>query len=559
MKTLTVVFLSALFLFISYSQDNKDGPFKYPLERDLPPNVQPYPGPFNSSPVPTIFFNINISQQSAPQNEPSVAISRKNPNRVVSAWRDFRYGIDPVANRRVGYSYSTNGGLTWSPSQILDSTLLPGGLVRNSDPVVTVDTAGNFIISVIALTGTNGNTTLAVYRSTDGGMTFPNAFIAATGFSEDKQWLATDYTLSSPFAGNTYISWTRFAGATGIKCTKSNDGGITWSTPVAISDATSSVQGSCICVAKNGNVYVTWLGFSSTGNVMFDKSTNGGTSFGTDVIAASGNFPSGLPNNVNSFPTIAVDNSTGPNAGTIYIAFADNRNSDCDIFITKSTNNGANWSSPQRINNDPLNNGKIQYWPCIGVNENGNIAILFMDTRNTPNNTIIEAWIARSNNGGATFSNELISNEQSPTNIPGTNVRFGDYADIDYVGINVVPVWTDERNGGFNMDIFTAEISEFIGVENQQNSVPVDYTLNQNYPNPFNPSTVISFGLPKSAYITLKVFDLLGKEVRELVKGDLEKGFHSYRFDGSNLTSGVYFYTLTTGDYTETKKMLMVK
>ncbi|HMT12655.1 MAG TPA: hypothetical protein PKA39_13650, partial [Ignavibacteria bacterium] len=112
--------------------------------------------------------------------------------------------------------------------------------------------------------------------------------------------------------------------------------------------------------------------------------------------------------------------------------------------------------------NDPIGNGKLQYWPTIAVNETGNLAILFMDTRNTSSNSMIEAYIARSYDGGISFTNEVISTEPSPTAIPGSNVRFGDYIDLDYKGVRLVPVWTDERAGGFNMDIFTSEIDELL-------------------------------------------------------------------------------------------------
>jgi hypothetical protein len=133
-----------------------------------------------------------------------------------------------------------------------------------------------------------------------------------------------------------------------------------------------------------------------------------------------------------------------PRSGWLYTVFADNRNGDCDCFLTKSTNSGVNWSAPVRINNDGIANGKIQYWPAIAVDETGNIAIIFMDTRNTPGNTIIEAFLARSYDGGVTFTNELISNEQSPTNIPAV---MSDLVIISILIIGAYPVWTDERLG----------------------------------------------------------------------------------------------------------------
>ncbi|MCI0449894.1 MAG: T9SS type A sorting domain-containing protein, partial [Chlorobi bacterium] len=512
--------------------------------------------PLFESPSSSIFFNINISQHSAPQNEPSVCISRKNPNRVVAAWRDFRYGVDPAANRRVGYSYSTNGGLTWSVSQILDSTLLPG-LTRNSDPVVTVDTAGNFYIAVISIAFPSGNLTLAVYKSTNDGVTFPQAFICSQSGTEDKEWITTDLSPVSPFLNTLYISWTSFS-LGGIRLVKSTNGGVNWTaSPVAVSSG-GSVQGSNLCVSRNGQVNVVWLGFGGNANVMFDRSTDGGATFGTDIQIASGTFPSGLPNGVSTFPYIAVDNSTGPNAGNLYVVFADNRNSDCDVFFTRSTNGGVNWSAPTRVNNDPLSNGKIQYWPVIAVNEVGNIAIMFMDTRNTPNNTIIEAFVARSIDGGNTFTNELVSAEPSPTNIPGSNVRFGDYIDVDYVGQNIVPVWTDERLGGFNMDIYTAEISELLGTE-PVTGIPSKFELMQNYPNPFNPSTTIGFSLPEKSLVTIEVFNSLGQFIKTLASGSYPAGSHTINFNAGSLSSGVYFYKLNAGDYSTVKKMILVK
>ncbi|MGH2575710.1 MAG: sialidase family protein, partial [Ignavibacteria bacterium] len=381
MKTFITIFILSLLALPSFSQDNFEDWFKNPMEMERSSEVFPLPGPINTNPTSSVFFNINISQNSAPQNEPSVAISRKNPNRVIAAWRDFRYGIDPNANRRVGFSYSTNSGLTWSISAILDSTLLPN-LTRNSDPVAIADTAGNFYIAVIAISPTGGNLTLALYKSTNGGVSFPNAYIAAQSGLEDKEWITCDITPSSPHVNSLYISWTRFSAGSGIKLTKSTNGGVNWSTPVNVSDVSSGVQGSNLCVSRNGQVSIVWLGFSVNANIMFDRSTNGGANFGTDLMIASGTPPSGLPNGVGTFPSIAVDNSTGPRSGWLYVTFADNRNGNCDVFLCRSTNNGVNWSSPLRVNNDPINNGKIQYWSAIAVNELGNINIIFMDTRN---------------------------------------------------------------------------------------------------------------------------------------------------------------------------------
>jgi hypothetical protein len=88
---------------------------------------------------------------------------------------------------------------------------------------------------------------------------------------------------------------------------------------------------------------------------------------------------------------------------------------------------------------------------------------------------------------------------------------------------------------------------------------PQNYILYQNYPNPFNPSTTIEFTLPKSEFVKLKVYNILGKEVATLVLNKLNKGNHTYQFDGKNLASGIYYYQWVAGEYREVKKMILIK
>ena len=89
--------------------------------------------------------------------------------------------------------------------------------------------------------------------------------------------------------------------------------------------------------------------------------------------------------------------------------------------------------------------------------------------------------------------------------------------------------------------------------------VPKDINLLQNYPNPFNPVTEIKFTLPEAARVTLRVYNIIGQEVASLVNGIEEAGFHSIRFEGSDLPSGTYIYRLQTGGFVQTKKMLLLK
>jgi hypothetical protein len=107
------------------------------------------------------------------------------------------------------------------------------------------------------------------------------------------------------------------------------------------------------------------------------------------------------------------------------------------------------------------------------------------------------------------------------------------------------------ENGTINVIVNTS-VDEMKGL-------PTNYALSQNYPNPFNPSTTIQFDIPKTSFVTLKVYNVLGQEVATLVNEDKKIGRYEVSFDGSKLTSGVYFYRLIAGDYASTNKFLLLK
>lgn len=96
-------------------------------------------------------------------------------------------------------------------------------------------------------------------------------------------------------------------------------------------------------------------------------------------------------------------------------------------------------------------------------------------------------------------------------------------------------------------------------VRNLNNEIPAKFNLAQNYPNPFNPSTTINFSLPKSGYITLKVYNSMGSEVKTIVTGNKNAGNYTVDFNASNLSSGIYFYKLQADGFSSVKKMILVK
>jgi len=113
--------------------------------------------------------------------------------------------------------------------------------------------------------------------------------------------------------------------------------------------------------------------------------------------------------------------------------------------------------------------------------------------------------------------------------------------------------------GTYYGSVWRGDLSNIVAIRKKNDATLSNYFLFQNYPNPFNPSTEISYQLPSSSYVFLKVFDVLGREVKVLVNKQETAGSYSVNFDASNLPSGVYFYRLEAGTYSNTKKLLLLK
>jgi len=110
------------------------------------------------------------------------------------------------------------------------------------------------------------------------------------------------------------------------------------------------------------------------------------------------------------------------------------------------------------------------------------------------------------------------------------------------------------RNG-----FVTLNGSSVLPVNSHNSETPKQFSLNQNYPNPFNPTTTISFDLPVSSYVTIRIFDALGREVSVLLSGVFPAGKYSQQWNASSMPSGIYFYRIQSGSFTDTKKLLLLR
>ncbi|KAB2845854.1 MAG: T9SS type A sorting domain-containing protein, partial [Ignavibacterium sp.] len=146
------------------------------------------------------------------------------------------------------------------------------------------------------------------------------------------------------------------------------------------------------------------------------------------------------------------------------------------------------------------------------------------------------------------------NNNEMWTSIKNFNGSFDPSGNLDNIR-GAVTVANATSGEGF---IVWSVDNVIVGVDNEGIMLS-DFSLFQNYPNPFNPSTTILYEIPEIQHITIRVFDLLGKEVATLVDEEKHAGKYSVDFDGRNLSTGMYIYKIQAGSFTQTKKMILLK
>ena len=408
------------------------------------------------------------------------------------------FGAPPYPN---GYNTMVPGFPTDTSPEGLASPLL--GLDGAGDPVVRFDRAGNLLVGGIAFNrnrdpgerpldtvgfvaryeftpfsaATPSTPTSAgapphfTYRGTAivdrGAVGF--AISPSVGFAgnfTDKPWMEVDLNApsASPCSGNVYDADTNFHGALGgspVMFSRSTDGGVTWSSPRAISSGgrqgASHNQGADIAVAANGTIYVAFESFSQQGadTINFVKSTDCGRHWTQPVIVStidSSQAP-GVAFRTPTFAFLAAD-STNPNL--VYVAYQ-NLVGDYDIYARRSTNGGSTWSGAVQVNDDP--GARHQIFPTIEVSH-GTLHVAWYDFRHsvTPDNEALDVYYTCTNCNGASWPG--FDTPQRVTDVShnpecllfggGTAAFHGDYIELDALwnGVsNIVHVaWADNRD-----------------------------------------------------------------------------------------------------------------
>ncbi len=389
-------------------------------------------------------LNVRANQDASGrnQNETTIAVSPVDPNVVIGGANDARLG-----RWASGYFRSADGGATWA-----DGVMPFQKYASQGDPTVAFCGDGTAVFGYLDYNGAYMPARLIVARSTDGGATWlgPGVVQESSGFPfADKPYIACAPAGTGVYANRAYVSWTNFgAGSSPIRVAYSTDRGQTWTGAQNVSG--NGVQGSVPVAGTRGVVYVFWLGPSG---IEFNKSANGGGAWaGAKPVSGVTGIGDDPAFRRNSFPTAGIDNSTGPYANSVYVAWADGRSGDADILLARSSDGGVTWSAPARVNDDPAGNGRDQFFPWMAVDEDGLVHLMWLDRRHDPEDRRFHVYIATSRDGGATFDrNRQVSDVESNSAL--TNF-LGDYSGLAAGGARIMPLWSDLRAGTGEEDAY---------------------------------------------------------------------------------------------------------
>jgi hypothetical protein len=253
---------------------------------------------------------------------------------------------------------------------------------------------------------------------------------------------------------------------------------------------------------------------------------------GTNIIAGTYNNGGGVfmsTNNGTNWNAIGLDGfaiwSLAVSGTNIYAGSSGGR-----IFMT--TNNGINWTSIG-IENQSLNINSIVI--------SGNTVFVAAGDYGSSHNS----GVYLSTNAGANWINKSQGFDYPPPSVHSLLIN----NNFVYAGL------FSNTTGS----VWRRPLSEILGVRYVSSEIPSSFSLSQNYPNPFNQSTIVNLQCSIKGMVILKVYDITGREVQTLVNEVMNPGTYVIRFDGSGLTSGVYFYRMQAGDYIQTRRMVILK
>lgn len=439
-------------------------------------------------------------------------------NYVHIAYEDERDG-----NFEIYYRRSADAGVTWGQETRLTNSSGISGF-----PCIEV------ISSTVYLfwhDGRHGSSEFEIYYkfSTDNGDTW----------STDTRLTNATWHSADPIAclsgQDVHLTWFDQRGGTNPEVYyKHKLGGGAWSNDNRLTFNNQFQMGDPhIAVSSDSIVHIVWRDQRYSGNmeIFYLRSSNKGISWSTETRLTNASGES-------SYPTIAT---TGP---TVHVTWEDTRDGNREIYYKRSTDGGQNWGTDTRVTYSP----SLASWHPSIFSSGNIIHIVWVESPATGIGTL---YYKRSPNAGVTWDSgmQIVSNQSNLA-----------YPSGSASGTAVHAVWNDCRFAALPEVLYKRNpTGNTIGINNISSGIPESFALYQNYPNPFNSNTVISFQIAVNSLTKLIVFDVSGREITSLVNEQLLSGTYQVKFDGSNFSSGIYYYRMETDNFTDTKKLILLK
>lgn len=429
---------------------------------------------------------------------------------VFTVWYDNRDG-----NYEIYFKRSTDAGLTWSADGRLTNDT-----ARSEYPAIEIASG---VIHVFWRDLREGNSEVYYKRSTNSGNSW-GADVRLTNNSANSEFP------SAASDGNTVIvTWVDSRdGNQEIYVKRSTDAGVSWGSDIRLTNNFAISDYPSISAAGN-IIHLVWREFrDGPPQIYYKRSTDAGATWGADTRLVN--------------TTTNAEYASVSAAGAIVnVTWSDERNTDIELYHKRSTDGGTTWSGDIRLTNSAGNSDYGSVF-ASGVY----VHVVWQEARDGN----LEIYYKQSTNSGASWEADTrLTNNTSSSYQPS----------IGLSGQVLHMVWSDTRDGNSEIYYKRNPTGNPVGISANGTEIPLTYSLSQNYPNPFNPVTSFEFRIAEFGLVKISVYDALGREVETLVNNELNPGTYKAEWNASKLNSGVYFYKLTTGNFTETKKMVLVK
>ena len=409
--------------------------------------VNKYDG-INYKLFPSLYLQVETSVYSHPAN-PEVIVASAITNY-------YEYGFTS------GFFISTDQGYSWTGTPDIKNTS-GSTIVTVGDPVVLINNNGNFIMTYVA-PSISGGSELKVgtsYSSNNGSSWSPTIYIPGVD-TADKPISETDNNPSSPYLGRTYMAYDELKNGgeeiKGVYFAKSIDGGYNWDSARRITDVNPLYKRrliSDIAINSNGDVFVLW--YANKNYMGLAKSINGGsgwdfkkdTAISTDSTIITYEYEDIYLSGV---PSLDIDKSSGIRNGWMYTVNVGKSSDMLDIILHRSTDGGQTWNYSNRVNQDSTGSFRIQSMPALNVDRYGGINVFYYDARNSAVNDSFEVYLSRSVDGGNIFFDTRISDHKFKLEKTLVPLFFfegyiGSYTGVTSDSNKITPVWYDKSSG----------------------------------------------------------------------------------------------------------------